>query len=153
MPKDAIALLEEDHEKVRGLLEKLTATTERAGKTRRELLEQIERELQAHTTIEEEIFYPAFRQADGKEHAKLYEEAREEHRAVEALVLPDLKDTDPKTAAFSGRAKVVKELIEHHAEEEESEMFPKARKQLTANQLQALGERMAERKKELLSKR
>lgn len=152
MPKDAIALLEEDHERMRGLLAKLTATTERAGKTRRELLEQIEKELVAHTTIEEEIFYPAFREADGKEHARLFHEAREEHRAVEALVLPDLKDTDPQTTAFSGRAKVVKELVEHHAEEEEEEMFPKARERLSAEQLQELGERMAERKKELLAK-
>lgn len=152
MAKDAIALLEEDHNKVRELLSKLTGTTERAAKSRTDLLQQIEKELQVHTALEEEIFYPAFRDADGKEHEKMYHEAIEEHRAVEELVLPDLKKTDPQSAQFSGRAKVLKELIEHHAEEEEEEMFQKARDAFSKDQLMELGEKMATRKKELMAK-
>src|SRR3546814_1785888 len=58
-------------------------------------------------------------------------EAKEEHRAVEKLVLPDLFKTDAGTVVFAGRAKVLKDLIEHHAEEEEKEMFPRAKKLLS----------------------
>ena len=60
----------------------------------------------------------------------MYYEAKEEHRTVDSLVLPDLKMTDPTTPEFAGRAKVVKELLEHHIEEEETEMFPQAKKLL-----------------------
>src|SRR5690606_30850605 len=97
----------------------------------------------------EEIFYPAFRKAGGAEHARMYFEAVEEHRAAEDLVLPDLLKTDPESECFSGRAKVLKEMVEHHASEEEEEMFPEARESLSSDQLQELGERMAQRKKEL----
>jgi hemerythrin superfamily protein len=152
---NAIELLKKDHQKVRELLDRLNETSERASKSRMELLAKIEKELLLHTQIEEEIFYPAFRQggqsAGNKEDEKLYFEAREEHRAVESLVLPDLLKTDPTDSAFSGRAKVLKELVEHHAEEEESSMFPEARRVLGKEQLEELGLRMAERKKELLA--
>ena len=57
----------------------------------------------------------------------MYHEAKEEHRTVDSLVLPDLKKTDPSSTEFSGRVKVVKELLEHHIEEEETEMFPQAK--------------------------
>ncbi len=151
MAQNAIDLLKEDHNKVRKLLKELTDTTTRAEKTRQRLLDQIYKELDAHTKIEEEIFYPAFKQAGGSEHAKIYFEAVEEHRAVDSLVLPDLKKTDPSSEKFSGRAKVLKELIEHHADEEESEMFKEARKALSKDELIALGEKMAERKRQILN--
>jgi hemerythrin-like domain-containing protein len=147
--QDAIALLKADHDKVRDLLKKLSETTSRGRKTRQELLEKIATELSIHTTLEEEIFYPAFKGANGKSHQVMYFEAREEHRAVEALVLPDLQKTEPDSECFSGRAKVLKELVEHHAQEEEEEMFPQARKTLSAKELQELGVRMADRKREL----
>lgn len=152
MATDAIELLTNDHEEVRDLLEKLVDTTARAEKTRSRLLEQIAQALEVHTAIEEEIFYPAFREAD-EEHAKRVFEAREEHRAVEALVLPDLRGTDPGSEEFGGRAKVLKELVEHHAEEEEEEMFEMARDTFSDEELADLGERMARRKQELESAR
>jgi len=149
MAKDAIELLKSDHKEVKALLTELAESSTRAGKKRGELLAKIEKELKIHTTIEEEIFYPAFKKADGAEHAKLFHEATEEHRAVEALVLPDLLKTETATEQFSGRAKVLKELVEHHADEEEEEMFPMAKKTLSKEQLQELGDRMAKRKEEL----
>ncbi|MNG29754.1 hypothetical protein D3C84_1152410 [compost metagenome] len=72
----------------------------------------------------------------------MYYEAKEEHRTVDSLVMPDLKMTDPASVEFSGRAKVVKELLEHHIEEEEKEMFPEARKLLGKAQLEELGKQM-----------
>jgi hemerythrin-like domain-containing protein len=148
--KDAIELLISDHEKVRGLLEELSQTTDRAEKKRQDLLQKIEMELHVHTTIEEEIFYPAFRDAGTKEDKKMFFEAVEEHRAVEALVVPDLKKTSPSETAFAGRVKVLKELVEHHVQEEEQSMFPRARELFGKQQLQELGERMENRKKELM---
>jgi hemerythrin-like domain-containing protein len=76
-------------------------------------------------------------------------EALEEHRAVHKLVLPDLKKTDPTSDKFSGRAKVLKELVEHHADEEEKEMFKMAKKAMSTDELKKLGEQMSQRKDEL----
>ena len=149
MPKNAIQMLKEDHKKVKDLLSQLTETTARAEKTRRQLLAKIEQELELHTHIEEEIFYPAFRNAGNSEHSKMYFEALEEHRAVEELVLPDLKKTEPTSEKFSGRAKVLKELVEHHAEEEEKEMFKAAKESMSNDELVELGKQMTARKQEL----
>jgi hemerythrin-like domain-containing protein len=147
--KNALELLKEDHQKVKKLLNELTETTTRAVRTRPQLLADIEHELKVHTRIEEEIFYPAFKAAGGSDHKEMNFEALEEHRAVDELVLPDLKNTDPTSEQFSGRAKVLKELVEHHADEEEDEMFKMAKKALSDEELRSLGERMSARKQEL----
>lgn len=141
---NAIDLLIEDHETLKDLLSRLTDTTERAVKTRTELLQKLEMEVSIHTQLEEQILYPAYKEAGGKEEMKMYHEAKEEHRTVDALVLPDLKATDPSSLEFSGRAKVCKELLEHHIEEEEEEMFPQARELFDAKRLEEMGQQMAE---------
>jgi len=149
---NAIQLLKEDHRKVRALLAELESTTPRGVKKRSQLLETIAKELRVHAKIEEEIFYPAFKAAGEKsDDDKMYFEALEEHRAAGELVLPDLERTEPGSDRFSGRAKVLKELVEHHADEEEKEMFPRARKLLSAAELNALGAQMLARKSELMS--
>lgn len=148
---DAITLLKDDHKKVKALLTELADTTNRAEKTRAELLAKIATEIEVHTTIEEEIFYPAFKAAGEKsDDAKMFFEAKEEHRAAGDLVLPDLLKSDVKSDQFGGRAKVLKELIEHHADEEEKDMFPRARELLDKAVLVQLGERMQARKLELM---
>lgn len=149
---NAIQLLKQDHKTVRELLAGLEATTKRASKRRVELLTRVAREIEVHTRIEEEIFYPALKEAgDRGDDAKMYYEAREEHRAVGEMVLPDLLKTAPDSEEFSGRAKVLKELVEHHAREEEREMFPRARELFTAAELRELGERMMARRESLLA--
>lgn len=152
---NAIELLKADHQTVKDILGQLSESSERAVKKRTELLRKLEMEITVHTSLEEELLYPAFKQSGGKEEAKLYYEAKEEHRAVDSLVLPDLKATDPSTPEFSGRIKVVKELLEHHIEEEEGELFPRARKLLGKEALDELGEQMealkAQRKKEIMA--
>ncbi|MHB0971055.1 MAG: hemerythrin domain-containing protein [Thermoanaerobaculia bacterium] len=140
--KDAISFLKEDHKKVKELLTKLEETTERGAKTREKLLREIETEVKVHTQIEEEIFYPAYHEAaKKKEDTKLFFEAAEEHHVVD-LVLPEIRDTDPASEEFGAKAKVLKELIEHHADEEEKQMFPKARKLLGTEELMELGARL-----------
>ena len=148
---DAITLLKDDHKMVRKLLDELEKSTVRAAKRRTTLLAKIATNLKAHTAIEEEIFYPAFKEAGRKsDDDKMYFEALEEHRAAGELVLPDLLKTDPASEKFSGRAKVLKELVEHHAGEEEKDMFPRAKRILTKEELLSLGERMQARKRQLL---
>ncbi|EJM27435.1 MULTISPECIES: hemerythrin domain-containing protein [Pseudomonas] len=139
---NAIDLLKTDHEKVKGILNQLSESTDRALKKRAELLDKLELEITIHTQLEEQILYPAFKEAGGKEQDEMYYEAKEEHRTVDSLVLPDLKSTDPSTPEFAGRVKVVKELLEHHIEEEETEMFPQAKKLLGNAKLEELGKEM-----------
>jgi hemerythrin-like domain-containing protein len=146
--KDAIALLKKDHEKVRDLLSKLEKSAERGGDRAMQLYTQVESEVKVHSQIEEEIFYPAFRDAaQKKDDKKMFFEAKEEHHVVD-LVMPELSDTDGQEE-FAAKAKVLKELIEHHADEEEKEMFPRARKLFDRDELRELGERLEQRKAEL----
>ncbi|SEI21641.1 hemerythrin domain-containing protein [Pseudomonas asplenii] len=139
---NAIELLKADHEKVKTILAQLSESTDRAEKKRTELLQKLELEVTIHTQLEEEILYPAFKEAGSKKDDEMYYEAKEEHRTVDSLVLPDLKNTSPTTPEFAGRVKVVKELLEHHIEEEENEMFPQAEKLLGKEKLESLGEQM-----------
>ena len=139
---NAIDLLKADHERVKAILTQLSESTERGVKKRTDLLSKLEMEITIHTKLEEEILYPAFKEAGSKEQDIMYYEAKEEHRTVDSLVLPDLQNTDPATTEFSGRVKVVKELLEHHIEEEESEMFPQAQKLLGKEKLDELGVQM-----------
>lgn len=151
---DAITLLKDDHKMVRKLLDELEKSTVRAAKRRTTLLAKIATNLKAHTAIEEEIFYPAFKEAGRKsDDDKMYFEALEEHRAAGELVLPDLLKTDPASEKFSGRAKVLKELVEHHADEEEKDMFPRAKVLFARAELVELGALMADRRRQLLATR
>ena len=150
---NAIDLLKADHERVKAILTQLSESTERAVKKRVELINKLEMEITIHTRLEEEVLYPAYKKAGGREEEVMYYEAKEEHRTVDSLVLPDLKVTDPSTPEFAGRVKVVKELLEHHIEEEETEMFPQAKKLLGKAALEELGQQMealkAQYKKEM----
>jgi hemerythrin superfamily protein len=149
-PTDAIALLKEDHKKVRGLLDQLEKSS--SSNRREQLSSKIEQELKVHTTIEEEIFYPAYRDAARKKDDKeLFFEAKEEHHVVD-LVLPEVRGTSPEADEYEAKAKVLKELVLHHAKEEEKEMFPRARKLMSRGELTDLGERMDARKRELQGK-
>ena len=145
---DAIQLLKADHDKVKKLLTEGDETTERAEKTRTELLATIKQELTVHEEIEETIFYPAL-----KEHPKAKEivlEAYEEHNVVDT-VMGELEATDVSDERWAAKFTVMKENIEHHIEEEEGEMFKQARSVFDAEELQALGDRMAARKRELMA--
>lgn len=145
---DAIALLKTDHKKVRALLETLDRTDAPARRTN--LLRQIEVEVKAHATIEEEIFYPAFkRKAEESEQVEMFFEAKEEHGLVD-IMLPKTKQSNPSSEQFAARAKVLKDLIVHHAKEEEKEMFKAAKQLFDRDELKALGAQMQRRKRELV---
>jgi hypothetical protein len=140
---NAIAMLEADHRKVKSLLAELESTTERGVKTRSELFATIKGELTLHETIEEEIFYPAL-----KSHPKAVDivlEGYQEHHVVD-LLMGELEGMDVTDETWGAKATVMKENIEHHIEEEEGEMFQKARQVFDRAELEELGERMAARK-------
>lgn len=142
---NAVTMLEEDHGRMRRLLGELTNSTDRATTRRAELIRELEQEIKTHAQLEEEIFYPAFKRAAPKNDKELFYEATEEHHVVD-MVLPALKAANPKSPEFDAKAKVLKDLIEHHAEEEETQMFVKARRLFGAQKLNELGNLMQMRR-------
>src|ERR1051325_8682045 len=136
---DAIELLKQDHEKVSGIFEKLEPTTEQAVKTREELFAKLKNELDVHARIEEQIFYPAIKEAQETHDITL--EAFEEHAVVKRL-LAELEELPKDDETWGAKLKVLQENVEHHVEEEEGEMFKSARKVLSKEQIEALGARM-----------
>jgi len=144
---NAITMLKADHTKVKGLLRRLNEVT--APKERERLAGQIEQELKMHAQLEEEVFYPAFLAATEKsDKVDLFYEAAEEHHLVD-MVLPALKAANPKSHEFEAKAKVLKELVEHHVREEETQMFVVARQVFADEQLRELGDLMQSRKDSL----
>ena len=144
MPRDILKTLADEHDQVRKLFEQLNDTTDRAAKTRTELLAKIDQGLLPHAKWEEMVFYPAFAARAERDGLKTHAEAIEEHRAVEETVMPDVHDADVTTPQFAGRAKVFGEFIDHHAKEEEKTMFKMARQMFTAEERAALDEQYAE---------
>lgn len=150
--KNAIDILKDDHDKLRTLLTRLAATSVRGAKTRERVLDDIHRELEVHTAIEEEIFYPAIREAaNNREAEEMHYEFVEEHYLAGEVELPRTLDVEPDTDEFTAHVAVLKELITHHLKQEEERMFPRARKLCSSEQLVELGQQMMARKKELMS--
>jgi iron-sulfur cluster repair protein YtfE (RIC family) len=135
----ATDLLKKQHKSVKTLFKKVEDTE--GGRQRRQLMDQIANELKIHTKIEEEIFYPAVREIGTSKAEEMIDEAFEEHHVVD-LVLAELPKVDPEDERFHAKMTVLSELVEHHAEEEEDELFPMAEKKLGKDRLQMLGEQM-----------
>jgi hemerythrin superfamily protein len=135
---NAIDLLKQQHEEVNSLfaqIEEAADDDEKLG-----FFQELADNLAAHTTIEEELFYPA---AYAKRTKEMLEEAVEEHLAIKRLVA-DLLEMTPDDEQFEAKIKVLKEQVEHHVEEEEGELFPGVKKELSAAALKDLGAKMEE---------
>ena len=147
---NAIDMLHDDHRHLKQLVRQLVQHPLLGATERLALVDRIADDLALHTQLEEDVFYPAFRlAAEGKEDV-LFFEAVEEHRVVDQKALPDLKAAVASNPdVFNGRAKALKELLEHHLAEEERDMFPKARALMTEESLMEVGHRMAVRRAEL----
>jgi hemerythrin superfamily protein len=141
---NAVDLLIQDHQVVRGLFQKFQSAQEAEDDDQMtELATQIFEELEVHTTIEEEIFYPAVR--EGVQDAdETVEESEQEHHVVDVL-MNEMRDLQDGADEWVAKMTVLIENVEHHAEEEEQEMFPDAREQLGEERLTALGEEMEAR--------
>jgi hemerythrin superfamily protein len=140
----ATDLLKEQHKEVKDLFENVLDTED--AEERQTWMDEIVQKLQAHTQIEEEIFYPAIRE-EGEKGEKMILEALEEHHVVD-LVMAELPSLDPEDERFEAKMTVLCELVNHHVEEEEKEMFKLARK-LDKDELERLGERLEARFNEL----
>ncbi|TFW17183.1 hemerythrin domain-containing protein [Duganella callida] len=140
-PQDAITLLTEDHEQVKSLFEQYEQLGDRANVSKHKLAMQICEELIRHTMIEEEIFYPAVRKAIKDD--DIMDESLVEHASAKDLIA-QIQEMEPTDDLFDAKVKVLSEMIDHHVEEEETDMFPKVRK--TKLDLMELGEAMAARK-------
>jgi hemerythrin superfamily protein len=143
---NAFQLLKEDHQKVSGLFQQIEPTTERAEKTRTELFAQLKQSLDIHARIEETIFYPSIKRA--AETREVVLEGFEEHHVIKML-LKELEAMPVDTEQWAAKIKVLQENVEHHVEEEEGEMFQKARDVLSEDDINQLGEQMEEMKKQL----
>jgi hemerythrin-like domain-containing protein len=142
---DIFDVLTSDHEKVKKILEQMEQTTPRAAKRRETLLEHLDENLLPHMYAEEEFFYQIlFDESSDKEVAY---QALEEHRAAKA-VLADLKTAPADDLRWSARLKVLKELVEHHIEEEETTVFDLARSLMDEERATEVGRRFKELKKE-----
>ena len=141
---DALQLLEQEHRRFEKLLKQGEESTERARKGRRELLETLSAELNAHELMEEKVLYPALQ--SHPEAKDIVLEGYEEHHVAD-LIAGELKDVATDDAQWGAKFKVLKENIEHHIKEEEGEMFRLARGILSRDELLELGERMRELKR------
>ncbi|MGE0228802.1 MAG: hemerythrin domain-containing protein [Dehalococcoidia bacterium] len=144
---DPIALLKEDHEKVKSLFDEFEQTSNKRSQQR--IIREAILELDVHAGIEEEIFYPAYAEAAKEsEDEEIILEAEEEHHVVH-LLIGELRDTSEMNDRVAAKFTVLAENVRHHIEEEESEMLPKAQ-ELLGDRLQELGEQMTQRKRELM---
>ena len=142
---DDFALLKEDHERVAEMMEKIDESTEKAVKGRTETFTRLKTELDLHAMIEEKILYPVLEEAEETRDIAL--EAYEEHRLVKQL-LTELESESNETEEWTAKFTVLKENVEHHVEEEEGEMFKKARQVLSKEQIESLGQQVQQAKRQ-----
>ena len=143
--EDAIAALMADHKRVKALFKKFDSLKEDGSEEEKsELVRQICTELTVHATIEEEIFYPAVREQIEDE--DLMDEALVEHAGAKNLIA-ELEAMEPGDDLYDAKVTVLGEQVEHHVEEEEGEMFKKAKKAKVDTA--SLGQQMEQRRREL----
>jgi hemerythrin superfamily protein len=142
---DAVKLLKQDHREVEDLFEQFEdADTDEQG----EIAERVCQMLTVHATIEEEILYPAAKEAfEAEEDDDLVNEAEVEHATAKDLIAK-IEGMTPQDESFKATVKVLSEYIKHHVKEEETEMFPKLKG--TEVDLKDLGAQLYQRKMELM---
>jgi hemerythrin superfamily protein len=141
---DAIVLLKNDHKTVEKLFKQFEKAGDNAHKTKRDLVDKIIEELSVHAAIEEQHFYPTIREK-APDIADDVLEGLEEHHVVK-WTLSELKDMSPQAERFQAKVTVLIEMVRHHVEEEEGDMFPKVREAMGRKDLQELGETMEKAK-------
>jgi hemerythrin superfamily protein len=144
---NAVEMLKSDHQKVKALFRQYEAAGDRAYQKKQGIAENVFTELEIHTTLEEELFYPAMKRKTDQDGKDLVAEAIEEHHVVTTL-MDELKGLDPKDERYDAKFTVLMENVEHHIEEEEGEMFPEA-EEVLGDRLERLSQQMQERKQQL----
>lgn len=142
-------ILKKDHRLVSGLILTLEMTPKFNSTVRKSLFEQIHSNLMAHAQAEEEVFYPAVRNIAFGQQAEI-NEAYEEHQTIKNL-LAQMSSADPMSDEFDNKLAELKGSIQHHVEEEETEIFQLCETRMTKEQLVEIGRQLHDRKKELKS--
>ena len=145
--EDAIKLLTKDHREVEALFKKFEGAKDDDSE-KADIVAQICEALSVHAEIEEEIFYPAAREALSEKGEDLLDEAEVEHASIKSFVA-QLEEAEPDEELYDAKVKVLTEYVKHHVKEEEGELFPKVKK--TDLDLDQLGAEMFERKTELMA--
>jgi len=140
-----VQMLKDDHEKVRTLFRQFESAD---GDKRQQIADQLFMELEVHTSIEEEIFYPAMRSAGDAQDKEEVAHAYEEHAGAKQL-MQQLRGMPASDQQFMTMWQQLRKDVEHHAHEEETEMLPKAEQEL-GGQMDRLGQEMMARKEQLM---
>ena len=139
---NAIELLKNDHQEASSLMEQIELA-DKGDRSAKELFTQLKQALTLHTQIEEQVFYPALKSFE--ETKDMVPEALEEHQEVDDL-LAEMAALSPGNDEFMDKFTELRDAVEHHVEEEENEMFPKAEKVLGESRLQEMGRQMQQMK-------
>lgn len=131
---DILHRLKEDHQKVEKMFQKIEQLSERAEKTRQKLFTDLKTEILAHAKTEQKVFYDRMKDQD----KKMIKEAESEHQEVEQL-LKELSGKRKSAEEFTLQLQELKENVQHHVEEEESEIFDRAREIFSEEELETLG--------------
>jgi hemerythrin superfamily protein len=134
---NALEVLKQDHQKVKGLFQEVKQATDQAK--RKELFNEIDTELEIHAHIEETVFYPAIEEHE--EFKDMVAEALEEHQEAKTL-LDELEELGADNHDFGSKLQLLIEAVEHHVQEEEGEMFPKIREVFDEDELEQLGQEL-----------
>jgi hemerythrin-like domain-containing protein len=141
----ALEMLKEDHDRVKKSFKEFEKLDREDAEAMQQLVQTVCEELKVHTALEEEIFYPAVR--DAIEDEDIMNEAQVEHDTAKMLI-EQLENMGPDDPNYHATFTVLSEYVKHHVKEEEDEMFPQAKK--TDLDMEELGARMRERKTELM---
>jgi hemerythrin superfamily protein len=135
--------LHQDHQKVEEIFRKLMETGDGAEKTRLDLCQKLKHELLAHAEFEESVFYPAVRDRNGV--GQQVKEGIEEHNQVKGM-LSEIEEMEPTAPEFMEKIEEIQQAVQHHVDEEESEIFPAAKKLIDKDE----GEEMSTRHDEMV---
>jgi hemerythrin superfamily protein len=140
---NALDLLKMDHQEAASLMDQIEAADSGGQKSKTELFNQLKSALTLHTRMEEQIFYPALE--NHQETRELVKEAFSEHKEVKNL-LSEISGLSPTSNDFMNKIAELRDNVDHHVEEEETEMFPKVKQVLSQSQIDEIGRRMQEMK-------
>ncbi len=146
--QDATQILTADHKKVSKIFADFEKIKDDDSERKQALVKMVCDELTVHAQIEEEIFYPAMREALKEKDEDLLDEAEVEHESLKRLI-ETLRSSDPDDHLYDANVKVLSEYVKHHVKEEQDEMFAKARK-VKGLDLKQLGEELTARKMQLM---
>jgi hemerythrin superfamily protein len=142
----ATTILKKDHRAVSGLFWALQQTTNPS--IRKSIFNEIRNQLEMHTLVEEQIFYPAVRNIYTTVAEQQVDEAKQEHQKIKDL-LHEVSTTDSNSFSFMSKVNELKQAVEHHVDEEENEMFPLAQDNMSTEELDHLGKQIHDRKGQL----